>query len=414
MSKITNFSLFSHLVICGCENLVMEISCAFKNQIGTDYKLGCRYVCEVTSAIIVQPNTRVKAYIGVHLLGQTDDDVEAISFSHVLVRFFPRGLHKIFPNLKAVYMKGCGLKQISKKDLSGLENLLTLNIDSNQLKSLPRDLFDNMKKLQHVSFSGSQLARVDSRMLEPILWNDLSLVSFCGNANNYAIFDPSYPLSVSSVQQMISEIDANFTKPIEEDENETSMQSFAKSFLKGFEKLWRSGKFSDFVIIVNGTREFRVHKNVLAIQSSVFAAMFENELNLKNSIEINDFSSEAFEEFLRYIYTGEIPDDTNAMEIFAISGLYEVTELRNVCEEMVLGNLDQTNALEAFSLADRYSANNMRELAFNEIKRMFPEKHLTMGLVKRPESLKSLIDARRKLNRVSGETARMLDLFLKS
>jgi BTB/POZ domain len=113
-------------------------------------------------------------------------------------------------------------------------------------------------------------------------------------------------------------IDKNFDQPVESfhhtDHWQTSdfCKHFSDKFLKDFEGLWNSKRFSDFTIIV-GAKEFLVHKTVLGSQSSFFAAMFESDVEEMRTgkMTITDFSAEAVEEFLRHFYTGELPSVAN-------------------------------------------------------------------------------------------------------
>jgi Leucine-rich repeat (LRR) protein len=53
------------------------------------------------------------------------------------------------------------LKVISKEDLAGLEKLEELYLINNELTSLPKDLFDDMKMLKSVSFKLNELEKID-------------------------------------------------------------------------------------------------------------------------------------------------------------------------------------------------------------------------------------------------------------
>jgi BTB/POZ domain len=102
----------------------------------------------------------------------------------------------------------------------------------------------------------------------------------------------------------------------------------------GFEDLWTSGRFSDFIVSV-GAKQFNVHKCILSIQSPVLAAMFESDMKeaRSGSMEIVDFSEGAVEEFLRYLYSGKKPIDKNAMKLFALAAKYDVEALRDAVEK---------------------------------------------------------------------------------
>ena len=85
-----------------------------------------------------------------------------------------------------------------------------------------------------------------------------------------------------------------------------------------YQALLENGKFNDVIFVVDG-KEFQLHKSILAARSPVFAVMLKNDFDEKKrgKVELPDISSDAFEELLRYIYSGVIPDmDQFALELF--------------------------------------------------------------------------------------------------
>lgn len=99
------------------------------------------------------------------------------------------------------------------------------------------------------------------------------------------------------------------------------------------------------------------------------------------------------EEFLRYLYTGKIPDETNAMELFALSSKYDVPALKSYWEKIVIQNLDESNALEIFSFGHLHDSENMKTLAFKMIKKLIPGVKLPDELIEHPEDLKEIVEA---------------------
>lgn len=69
--------------------------------------------------------------------------------------------------------------------------------------------------------------------------------------------------------------------------------------------LFEKSRFSDCVL-TSGSKEFHVHKAILAARSPVFSAMFEHEMSEARSdrVEINDIDPEVLKEMLRFMYTG--------------------------------------------------------------------------------------------------------------
>lgn len=370
----------------------MKISCEFGKGLCTIYLN--KYTCTVTSASICKPNSRVKSYNGKHASGKNDHDVKAIKFENQVVEHFPRNLHKIFPQLESLFISNCGLKAISRRDLIGLENISGLGIFSNQLTSLPSDLFVDMPKLRNISFIGNKLGSVSSKIFAPIIGNGLTYVDFRKNPSINSVYGVSSIYGVESLEKLMEVMDDQCTPPVEA--KNYSSHAIEK-LSKGFQELWMTGRLSDLILIV-GDEKFRVHKNVLAIQSSVFRAIFENDMMAcqTNEMRIDEYSSETVTEFLRYMYTGEIPGEKNCLELFSLATKYDVSELRRSSEQMLMENLDESNALELFDLGHRHGSQQLKALAFNEITSMFPEATLDCDLINHPESLKELMEAKLK------------------
>ena len=98
-----------------------------------------------------------------------------------------------------------------------------------------------------------------------------------------------------------------------------------------FGKLLETGKQGDVVFVVGG-KEFQLHKNILAARSAVFAAMFESDLEeaKQGRVEIPDLAADVFDQLLRYIYSGKIPElDKFALELFVVADKVNCLEWQN-------------------------------------------------------------------------------------
>lgn len=94
----------------------------------------------------------------------------------------------------------------------------------------------------------------------------------------------------SSLELLYMSISANFEKPVEDEIN----RKFLENLTEGFKQLWTSKQYADFTFTV-GKQKFPVHKNVLGVHSTVFSAIFDNEMKEKQQSEliIEDFSADA-------------------------------------------------------------------------------------------------------------------------
>jgi Leucine-rich repeat (LRR) protein len=370
----------------------MDIKCEYKTLKWADDKE--RYSCFVTTASITNPNISIKAFIGNHVTGKTNEDVEGILFQNTKVEYFPRGLHLFFPHLKCLKIINCGLKKIFRRDLNGFENLVELDLDNNQISTLPRNLLVNMKQLKIFIVRNNKLEFVSSQMLQPLVENKASRVSFFGNPKINDYYNSKHSLSsVVSLEALMKQIDEKCNKPIE-NPHDDDFYEFQKDFTI---KLWETGKFSDFVVIAaERQKEFRVHKSVLGLRSSAFEEMFENNPD-QTELKIESLKVESIEEFLRFIYTGKTSEKFNTKEVFALAAKFKVEALKCDCEEMILNELDRSNAFKTFYLGHRYSSHDLKRSAFEEIKKMLPYITLNENLIDEPEEMKKLEEMYRSL-----------------
>ena len=129
-----------------------------------------------------------------------------------------------------------------------------------------------------------------------------------------------------------------------------------------FAQLFDNQKFSDVTLSVNGT-EFQAHKNILAARSPVFAAMFEHDMEEKQSgkVEIHDFDGDVIKEMLLFIYTGKVLNlDKMADELLAAADKYQLDRLKAMCEKTLLNNLSIENASELLVLSDLHNAEQLK------------------------------------------------------
>jgi BTB/POZ domain/Leucine rich repeat len=378
----------------------MEIKCIFETLTLNKGKFNC-YGCHITEASITKPGTEINAFIGEHEEGKTNNDVTSIWFDNTVVEHVPRSFYKIFPNLKTLEIRNCGLKNITRKDLRGLENLERLTITYNKLRSLPSDLFIEMCKLQRISIRNNNLEFMSSELLTPITGNQLKLLNFRGNNKIDATYNPGAKRSVKTLQELMEIIDRDCSEPNDEKEDLES------EFHGRFKEMWQSNRYSDFLIVGGGgdqgeaSKEFKVHKIVLGFQSPVFAAIFDNVMEEAQSgkMTIKDFSANVVEGMLCYIYTGEIQDAKDAMDLYAIAIKYDIAGLKEKSHQIILRNLEENNALEVFGLGHLHNSEQMKRVAFNKINETFPNAELDESLMENPEDLREIVEARRDRKR---------------
>lgn len=337
------------------------------------------YFANSQEAIITEKSTMVKSIKGDHMYGKSDENVKELAFVSQVIHFLPLGLGDIFPNLKTLFVNHCNLKEISANDLRGLENLELLGLQHNKLATIPSNLLLNMKKLRFVNFSDNQLQFISPMMFSLRLSKRLLSVDFRKNKR----IDKCFPDDCNTLKDLMDLIGTTCDLPIDNPE-------FAF-----FWELWTSGNFADFTIVTK-KKELKVHKTVLGVQSSVFTAAFNIDMEERKSsrMKIVDFSSEAVEEFLKYFYCGKIKE-TNAMEIFALAAKYDVPKLQSIAEVFVAENVDEENALPVLNLGNLHESDIIMKAAFIAIKSFLKDLAIPEKMMKQPKELGKLVKAQK-------------------
>lgn len=121
------------------------------------------------------------------------------------------------------------------------------------------------------------------------------------------------------------------------------------------------------------TAEFRVWSVLLSKWSPVFDKMISSpdflEAN-ESQVVIADFSADAVETFLRFLYSGAIEGSlATLVEVAAMADKYQVDELLVLCTEVLQEQLTQRPdmACELFACADRFQVANLRLEALEQI-----------------------------------------------
>ncbi len=129
------------------------------------------------------------------------------------------------------------------------------------------------------------------------------------------------------------------------------------------EHLWSSIKnpdFTDFVILTRGI-QFPVHQFILAARSPVFAALFKTKKRSKSEIvkpqqEIDYVDPACMEQFLKFIYTGEIEGPIkNCQMMMKLATTFQVNTVKNLCE-VASHEIDEHAMMTSLDSTLKYSA----------------------------------------------------------
>jgi speckle-type POZ protein len=99
--------------------------------------------------------------------------------------------------------------------------------------------------------------------------------------------------------------------------------------------------------------------------------MFSNDYKNSKEGEITEISKEAFKDFIKFIYTGEVENmEKHARELLIIADKYEVEDLKTRCSVYLLTNLTEDDAIEIFQNAHKFRCDvDLKKASFEYIKR---------------------------------------------
>ncbi|KAL4183519.1 hypothetical protein AMTRI_Chr11g98650 [Amborella trichopoda] len=132
--------------------------------------------------------------------------------------------------------------------------------------------------------------------------------------------------------------------------NDGAIQSnSSKSTLRCLSRMLDEAIHTDITINTsNGT--VRAHKAILSASSPVFASMFLHDLKEKESstINIEDMSVESCTVLLSYLYGGIRHEDfwKHRLALLNAADKYDMGDLKELCEESLLEDIDSSNVLE--------------------------------------------------------------------
>jgi Leucine-rich repeat (LRR) protein len=121
-----------------------KITCRYQNSNWTYSEKV--YTCSVVDQSIDSQTTQI--LIGDHSDGKSNGDVLGINFKDCSISKFPRGLTKIFPNLKYFQIASSRLAHISRDCLKEFAKVTFLWLQQNQIAYLPGDLLEDLKDLE--------------------------------------------------------------------------------------------------------------------------------------------------------------------------------------------------------------------------------------------------------------------------
>jgi hypothetical protein len=181
--------------------------------------------------------------------------------------------------------------------------------------------------------------------------------------------------SLKQENQQLKESKLKLTTELEREKlkNSKIISKHETGIFADLQTLIQDDSTKDFQIQIDD-REFPIHKFLLAARSPTLAEILRNNPEVEN-LNLVDISVDIFEVILKFLYTDELPgvDGTNFLQLFAAAGKLKIQELKKYAAMNLIDVINENNAIEAFKLSNKYAHEELKQKAFNEIKKMYPK-----------------------------------------
>ncbi|KAG5675184.1 hypothetical protein PVAND_005109 [Polypedilum vanderplanki] len=150
----------------------IKLKCEF-SRVGTYYK------CQVKEAVIDKPHTIVTDIIGTHLNDAENSDVRETGFGEQNILYLPDNVGSFFPNLFSYYGVNSRLKYIFRSNFVSLRKVTRLDLSSNEIEDLPKDVFYELPRLKTLLLSRNKIKSLDRDLF--ISNPNLNIIYIFGN-----------------------------------------------------------------------------------------------------------------------------------------------------------------------------------------------------------------------------------------
>lgn len=357
------------------------------------------YSCLITYSEIPE-NVNNSTFIGEHLEGKTNNDVNFIEFKKCIFSSkIPKDLTKVFPNLLGFEILNSNLKELSRSDIEQFKTLKMFCCTKTYLKYLPGDLFNGFENLEWIDLGINDLEIIEPNILNGL--DKLKMVSFSKNPNYeqfYSIFNNHAPnatldeIKTQLVEKFILsfknlkeskeklEIEKNIVdqklKAAEDKYEEIKNNEMSKNgFLGEINSFIQDNSTKDFIIKIDD-QEFPAHRFILAARSPTLAEILENNPEA-DELKLVDISVNIFEKILKFLYTDELPkcDDVelNYLHLFAATGQLKIKNLKDYAAKKIIEQINEENVIEILKLSNKYDHEELRYKSFQKIKEKYPK-----------------------------------------
>lgn len=177
------FSSFYRIIIlflARCDLMVTSnVDCDFKTS---NYDgLGSVYICSARNDlnILSKDVALIESASGNHINSKQNINVMVFEADNKKTEYFPKGLEKIFENLKGIYIGKGRLKELQKSDFAGYTELLYLELENNDIQFLEDGVFDYIPNILTIWLLNVKIIHIGENVFQNL--NNLRFLGFVQN-----------------------------------------------------------------------------------------------------------------------------------------------------------------------------------------------------------------------------------------
>ncbi len=161
----------------------VTFNCIFVNDKSLTISLN-PYMCSILAVKELESEALTNV-TGSHITGKTNENVEAVQIIDCEnLKFIPKEMKKIFPNLKGIQLDTCENLTLSDNSLNEYSSLLYFSMRDAKLKTLPSDLFRSTSEIAAIDFSSNEISELSDEFLDNLRTSknsNLAWINFSGN-----------------------------------------------------------------------------------------------------------------------------------------------------------------------------------------------------------------------------------------
>jgi len=97
-----------------------------------------------------------------------NDELHGLYFSAQSLQFFPKGIDRIFRNIKSIVLSDSDIKKITKEDLKPFNQLTGIWFSGLSIEVIEEDLFLYNKELTYVNLWSNKLQHIDANVFSQL------------------------------------------------------------------------------------------------------------------------------------------------------------------------------------------------------------------------------------------------------